>query len=70
MSKYTTWEDTARSDYCEVTLHGPRIVQDKRIKFLTEAAKKYRVSDPEKYLCLMNMATQIADQVYFNKESD
>jgi hypothetical protein len=57
-----------RSDYCEVTLHGPKKLQDKRIKVLTALSKEYRIKDPEIYLLLMNMASQITDQVYFETE--
>jgi hypothetical protein len=66
--KPITWEDTSRSDFCEVTLHGPKKLQDKRINVLTELAKQHRIKDPEVYLCCMNMATEIADQVYFDSQ--
>ena len=63
---FLTWEDTNKPGFCEVTLHGDKKLMDKRIDVLTEAAKSYRISNPEWYLLLMNMATQIADQLYFN----
>ena len=67
-NKFTTWEDTSNPKWCEVTLHGNKELQDKRINILTEAAKSYRVNNPEWYFVLMNMATSITDQVYFPGE--
>ena len=47
----------------EVTLHGDRALQEKRVQLLTNISLMYRIDQPEKYFLLRNMALQIQDQI-------
>lgn len=47
----------------EVTLHGDRQLQEKRVRILTNESLKYRINDPERYFLLRNIALEIQDQL-------
>jgi len=51
-------------DFTEITLHGSRELQEKRVKVLTEIALTYRIKEPETYLLLRNIGLQIQDQLF------
>ena len=50
-------------EFCEITLKGERSLQQKRVQGLTAASLSYRVSNPEMYFLLRNIALQIQDQL-------
>ena len=63
MNKNILTDKLETREFREVTLSGETPLQEKRVKVLTDVSLMFRITDPEVYLLLRNIALQIHDQL-------